>query len=289
MPEFLSQDETNIKSLAVEGPPPEKRRPYDPEVEIGATEWGAMDNDLGLNIINTNQSDFLRLASGVKLLSRQHPDRLKSERLSQGWQMASTYLGNKRIIELEKDGSTPAGWFLDQAWEAAIIYPERFNQLGVDDTYCEVYLKMLETSRTEGNMAQYVKNAAVLSILRPDLRPNIALDVDTANVAAAEIGVHLKDGTDMWDTAELCMGFKVFFPEHNMNNVITVDGWERMWETLGEYRRNGDWDVYVNMASLMEVLSHDEWEQVGYAIYPIKETARVEKETSRPMPERRDF
>jgi hypothetical protein len=295
VPEFLSQNESNIRHLAFEVAPSETYPIFDPQKELTADDWQSMDAWVCAEMESRGtRLDFsaIRLAADLKYLSRDQEQTEPIEKIvDQYWDTI-----HRDLESMKADSATATSaygnfaQYIRHALPTAVLFPDRFAAFRSDADYWRLHRRRLHMLKEDRELIFYAEAAKWVAIVKPDTPIEIdRSDAYRQNLLERYRSIltmdHLKD---MIYPLDLAIDIRLLFPKITRDALLTPKQWQTSWDTLARLRDEKRWQVFSGLASSLELLSYDNWEIRDFMVRPIK-TVKIDREGKQDLPETRQF
>lgn len=149
------------------------------------------------------------------------------------------------------------GLFARHAKHMAVLFPERKQELGLDDAWIGCETK-LYNARSDGKWWEFAELAANLAILFPKRRQELGLDDDAWDGMKQELE-NKYDGD-----VQFALDMAILFPERKQELRLDDDGWNEMKQELESSNKDNSWMFsYYSTAVAASILHPERKQELG--------------------------
>jgi len=235
-------DRINIHELTVEEPEKPSELPFDPERDITEEDWGNMKNSLRKQSV-----DIAYHALNLEIIT---PGVVRELALNNvDWQRM------KVKLDLVREAKNPSA-FAEEATAMKILFPERSNELNLDEEIWTMLNDHLNKVYRKGNHWYDFSHLAVeMLILFPHRAVELNLNKEAWKGIHGELLRCVPDGDSFYISAK---NMKLLFPSNMNELVLDKKIWDALKRGLKDRKKWGDWAGFSSRVMAMKILAAEE-------------------------------
>ncbi len=289
--ETISGNHINVKTINlpdVEG----RGLVYDYENELDSQDWLSSVNQVNEKLQSSYEQDFMTGMHRLRDMKLVSPSLYG--RFFNNMSEDTYYRYKANLTRAVNNINTAIGSYYDFAPEFKILFPERLNEIPVEEKHFIGIKDRIRKFMSEGYIAGFSEYCVSMKILFPHRESEFEVTNQDIQAWKDEIRKAKMWGKSGQQTSgsiyflELASAFKIFLPERFGELKINQSDIELAKRLVSEYRGNSDYQGLMNTALYLKIITTDEIKVTDTGIEFIT-TNKIPHEPSQRLPERRKF